>query len=121
MNQTRKFPTFAIGTTSSNKKVNVPSTIRDMHRYMRRVKKTLTFEELFELHAMLEYLFSREKRKYGDLSNFVEIFSSASNFVRQHLESHNVLNMIMKKRNISNLFDILKLGKSLVLTEYRAD
>lgn len=121
MSQTNKFPTFSVGITSLNNKVGVPTSIQDMDRYMLYIEKNLTSEEMFELHAMAEYLFAHEKRKYGNNSKFVGIFATVSISTRRHLRDEGVLYKIMEKRNIKNSFDILKLGKSLVLAEYRSD
>lgn len=119
---TRKNKDFygvTVGRTSNGSVVSIPYDLKILEKYMVQLDFIYNWFEIFEIHAIFEYMSIREKSRYSENSLHLEIFQSISIRTRYLLISINQFDEAMKKYGIKNSIDVLKLGESLVLSEFK--
>lgn len=119
MNKRKKSARFCIGRTKNGKQVNLPIRIEEIDIFIQDLPKNFSCIDIFEIYAMSEYLCIHENRKSIKQDDFLEIFTIVSAKTRHFLESKGKFNKVRINANVKDSLETLKLGKSLVLPEFR--
>lgn len=110
-----------VGITTSRKPVSIPIRGDDLEKFGNQFGSGFDWFEVFEIYAMTEYLLIAEKRKIEEKlpSGHWEIYQKISLMAREYLELTNKFSDAMKKSGIQNSLGIIKLGRYLVLPEFK--
>lgn len=115
----KAFETFKVGQTITEKPVNLPIEEKHIMDFIEQIQIDFTYDEIFQIFAITEYLYIHEKRKFSKQANFAELFLKISTEINLLLRNKDKLSDVMNNANIKNSLEILKLGKKLVRLEFK--
>lgn len=119
MNKNRSFYGVTVGNTNSGKVISAPYDVESKENYTKQFGLDYDYYEVFEIYAIFEYLSIRELRKFGTDSKFLKTYQSISKKAYSFLDATDKLASIKEKAGIKNSLGVLKLGRSLVLPEFK--
>lgn len=115
----KDFYGITVAKTSSGKTVSIPYNSKVFGKYLDFICSNFNWFEIFEIHAIFEFLSIREIRKIDADFGAFNMFQAISKETRRFLEEKMKFDTAIKRANIKSSVDILKLGESLVLSEFK--
>lgn len=119
MGRKNKIFTYIVGYTSSEKVICFPYDLKTVDDFVSGLIKTFDWQEIFEVYAIAEYLVTKELRKDHTQSQFFAIYQSVSTNIYGLLVEKQKLYEVLEGAEIRNSIDVLKIGESLVLPEFK--
>jgi hypothetical protein len=115
LNSKHIFP--LIGTTSSGKKIYSAYRPDQVEISIEINYKDFSYVDYFETYCVFDYLNVRAYKKYSSDSAEFFIYGLYLDAIRVHLGHH--LELIKKEMKLHMVFDVVKLGASLVVVEFK--